>query len=306
MHAPIPVTVIGGYLGAGKTTLVNALLREAREATGCRLAVLVNDFGTLPIDEQLIESRDGDTLALAGGCVCCSYGSELVDALRRMAARTPRPEHVMLEASGVALPGAIGATVTLLAEFALDGVVVLADAETAEARAKDRYLGDTIARQLADADLLLATKTDLVDEARRASVLAWLAQRGRTLACERGAVPLALLAGLRTNSRRSTPFSPMRHPDYDTCAFNGLGPLDGARLAALLADPALGVLRAKGVLVLPDGAPAVLHVVGRRSELRDAPVAASAGALVCIGLRGRLDTARIRQSLESLTCKTTT
>ena len=101
----IPVTVIGGYLGAGNTTLVNHLLRE-RE--GRRIAVLVNDFGELSIDHDLIESKDGNVMRLAGGCVCicCSFGSDLVAALMVMPDMLPRPEHILIETSGVALPGA--------------------------------------------------------------------------------------------------------------------------------------------------------------------------------------------------------
>ena len=77
------LTIIGGYLGAGKTTLVNHLLREAG---GLRLAVLVNEFGALPIDSDLIEGRDGNVLSIAGGCVCCSYGNDLVLTLQELAA----------------------------------------------------------------------------------------------------------------------------------------------------------------------------------------------------------------------------
>ena len=76
---PLPVTVLGGYLGAGKTTVLNHLLRHAG---GRGIAVLVNDFGEIAIDAALIESREGDVLALAGGCVCCSIGGDLVRALR--------------------------------------------------------------------------------------------------------------------------------------------------------------------------------------------------------------------------------
>ena len=76
---PLPVTVIGGYLGAGKTTLVNSLLRQAN---GQRLAVLVNEFGELPIDADLIEGQDENVINIAGGCICCSYGSDLIMALQ--------------------------------------------------------------------------------------------------------------------------------------------------------------------------------------------------------------------------------
>ena len=90
---PIPVTLIGGYLGAGKTTLVNHLLRQ-RE--GRRIAVLVNDFGDLSIDADLIEAREGELLRLAGGCVCCSFGSDLVAALLQMRALRPAPDHILI------------------------------------------------------------------------------------------------------------------------------------------------------------------------------------------------------------------
>ena len=74
----IPVTVIGGYLGAGKTTLVNHLLRHA---DGRRLAVLVNEFGSIAIDEDLIEAEEDGLISIAGGCICCSFGNDLIGAI---------------------------------------------------------------------------------------------------------------------------------------------------------------------------------------------------------------------------------
>ncbi|MBL8673866.1 MAG: GTP-binding protein, partial [Rhodospirillales bacterium] len=96
MSAALPVTVIGGYLGAGKTTLVNHLLRHAG---GRRIAVMVNDFGALAVDADLIEAERGDVLDIAGGCVCCSYGSDLMAALMELPRRRPDLDHVALEAS---------------------------------------------------------------------------------------------------------------------------------------------------------------------------------------------------------------
>jgi G3E family GTPase len=110
-HGAIPVTIVGGYLGAGKTTLVNHLLRHSQ---GRRIAVLVNDFGELAIDAELIEARDGDMLQLAGGCVCCSFGSDLLAALLRLRDMQPAPRHILIETSGVALPGAVARTLTLV------------------------------------------------------------------------------------------------------------------------------------------------------------------------------------------------
>ena len=168
---PLPVTVVGGYLGAGKTTLVNSLLRQAN---GRRLAVMVNEFGALPIDASLVEAADERIVSLVGGCVCCSYGEDLVSSLAMLAALEPRPEHVLLEASGVAFPGAIAGTVGLLTGFELDGAVVLADAETVRGRAADRYIGSTVRRQLAQADLILLNKCDLAGDAD--AVEAWLGE----------------------------------------------------------------------------------------------------------------------------------
>ena len=127
MTAQIPVTVVGGYLGAGKTTLVNHVLRSAQ---GIRIAVLVNDFGALPIDAGLIEAREGDLISIAGGCICCSFGSDLMGALASLARRTPRPDQVLIETSGVALPGSVSRSAALLEAFAPGRVVVLVDAET--------------------------------------------------------------------------------------------------------------------------------------------------------------------------------
>ena len=100
----LPTVLIGGWLGAGKTTLVNQLLRQA---DGRRLAVLVNDFGELGIDAGLITGASDEVLELAGGCVCCSYGADLVGTLRRVAARDPRPDALLIETSGVADPAGL-------------------------------------------------------------------------------------------------------------------------------------------------------------------------------------------------------
>mgnify|MGYP001015843145 FL=1 len=156
----LPAIVVGGWLGAGKTTLVNRLLRAA---DGRRIAVLVNDFGEVSIDADLIVSRDGPVMNLAGGCVCCAVGSDLLEALIALPSRLPALDLVIVETSGVALPAAVARSVRLAAGVTVDGTVVLVDAETVRARADDRYVGDTVLRQLAEADLLLLNKVDLVD-----------------------------------------------------------------------------------------------------------------------------------------------
>src|SRR3954452_17242483 len=135
----IPVTIVGGFLGAGKTTLVNHLLRTATR----RYAVLVNDFGAISVDAGLIAGADGAVMALANGCVCCSIGPDLGATLASIAARHPKPEHILVEASAVSDPWRIAQLVKLEQDVALDTVLVLVDAEAFPAQLADPYLADT-------------------------------------------------------------------------------------------------------------------------------------------------------------------
>ena len=296
--APLPVTVVGGYLGAGKTTLVNSLLRQAN---GRRLAVMVNEFGALPIDASLVEAADDRIVSLVGGCVCCSYGEDLVSSLVILAALEPRPDHVLLEASGVAFPGAIAGTVGLLQGFQLDGAVVLADAETVRGRAGDRYLGSTVRRQLAEADLILLNKCDLAGDA--AAVEAWLGESApgaRVVRTVRSDAPIDIVLGAWTG-RAALPAAggPFDHTHGYTTAT--LDPPEGAEpeaLARILADPAHGLLRAKGFMRRPGAGTAAIQTVGNRWTVTEAPPDAPTG-LVCIGLDGRTDFAALRRAIGS-------
>ena len=102
--APIPVTVVAGFLGAGKTTLVNQVLQGEH---GRRLAVLVNDFGSINIDAELITEVGEGMVSMANGCICCSIRSDLIGAVLRMADLPDRPEQILMESSGVADPAGI-------------------------------------------------------------------------------------------------------------------------------------------------------------------------------------------------------
>jgi G3E family GTPase len=310
----LPAIVIGGYLGAGKTTLLNRLLREAG---GHRIAVMVNDFGEVGIDADLIVSREADLMNLAGGCVCCAVGSDLIEALVALPTRDPPFDLVLVETSGVALPGAVARSIRLAAGIDVDGVVVLADAETVRRRADDRYVGDTVRQQLAEADLLVLNKVDLVDAATRIALRTWLAD-----AAPRAAIVEAIDANLPTeavfgpDARRAAPggtagwvLGPIRPPPAATAVFEQVrfdivSPLDPGALAAALADPALRLIRAKGTFRNTDGQRWVVQAVGARVRVSRADEGSRAAhdapeQLVAIGLRGTLSPESIAARLGS-------
>ena len=279
--APIPVTVIGGYLGAGKTTLINHLLRNA---DGRRLAILVNEFGELPIDEDLIEAQGDELISLAGGCVCCSYGSDLIEAMHRLARLEPRPDNVLLEASGVALPGSIAGTLSLLPDYAVDGIVVLADAETVRQRAGDRYMGDTVLRQLAHADIVLLNKSDLVPTGTFAAIRDWLGETAPgagVVECERSAVPPAVV--LRDFERAVPEFREAEtqpHAGFETRKLVIEDPVDAETFAGELLRENPGLVRAKGFVRDRDGRMKTIQIVGKRIEVTVAPAGVAAGLVI--------------------------
>ena len=155
----VPLTVIGGYLGAGKTTLINALLAHDLER---RLAILVNDFGAVSVDEHLIAGQDGPMMQLTNGCVCCTLADAMSGALTELS--TLALDHVVLEASGVAVPDKLATIGSTWPGFAHHATVVLFDAGAVLQQLTDPYIGDLISTQLRDADLRLATKLDLCDD----------------------------------------------------------------------------------------------------------------------------------------------
>lgn len=312
--APLPITVIGGYLGAGKTTLVNHLLRQNRDAEQPRaLAVLVNDFGALPIDEDLIESSQGGVMRLSGGCVCCSFGEDLFGTLAALPAMSPRPDHVLLETSGVALPGALTRSLRLVPGLQLDAVVVLADAGTLRRLAADPYVGETVRQQLADADLLVVNKTDLVSAQELTSLQTWLgnnAPAARQLACAHATLPLDVVLGsglaaqrkpdspaARTTGGRLVHQGDSRASDlFESLSLEFDTPIDAQWLATALADGDTGLVRAKGLMRDASGQPCVLQLVGRRATvLPSQHPDAQRGRLVLIGLRGQLRHARLQE-----------
>lgn len=169
----VPVTIIGGYLGAGKTTLINELLNGEH---GRRITIVVNDFGAINVDAQLIASRDGDTVSLTNGCICCSVAGDLTTELRKLSRADPPPEQIMVEASGVADPAKVANAVRGWSSMQLHQTVTLFDPLSIRDLCNDKFAASTVKRQLRHARLLLVAKLDVVSGEQLTSILGWLAQ----------------------------------------------------------------------------------------------------------------------------------
>jgi G3E family GTPase len=315
IREPIALTVIGGFLGAGKTTLLNQLLRDPGDR---RLAVLVNDFGAINIDAELVRSRDGEILSLANGCICCGVSGDFIGELALLRDRTDPPQHVVVEASGVADPGAI-VVLGDMPGYRKDAAVVVADAETVRARAADAETAPQITRQLRAADLLVLNKTDLVDAGQLARTRAWLREiAGPSTAIVEtafGAVPSDVVLGVHAPAAAGHPahehdhehdHEHEHHPSFETCSWSGPDAISGQGLVEAIKALPDGIVRAKGLLHLREDPSHryVMQVVGRRFSIEaDRPWGddAPASRVVVIGLPGSVDRGALTQTLERLT-----
>ena len=195
MTTKIPATIVTGFLGAGKTSLIRHLVENAG---GKRLALLINEFGDLGVDKALLggcgiaDCREDDVIELANGCICCTVADDFLPAMRTILARDPAPDHIVIETSGLALPKPLVAAFNwpeVRSRLTVDGVLVVADAEAVlagrfapdpEAVQREREadpaldhetpLEELFEEQLGCADLVLVNKADQVAPGDRAAI----------------------------------------------------------------------------------------------------------------------------------------
>jgi cobalamin biosynthesis protein CobW len=300
----IPVTVITGFLGAGKTTLVRHLLQNPQ---GKRLAVVVNEFGDVGVDGEILKScalpdcPEENIVELANGCICCTVADDFIPTIEALMALTPRPDHILIETSGLALPKPLLKAFdwpAIRSRITVDGVIAVADAEAvaagrfapdvdrvdAQRQADDSIdhetpLSEVFEDQIACADIVLLTKPDLAGAAGLATARAVIAAEAPRplpmVEVAEGVVDPRVILGLGAAAEDDLAARPSHHDgmedhdheDFDSVVIDIPEQADPAALAARVERLAreLNILRVKGYAAVA-GKPMrlLLQAVGAR------------------------------------------
>jgi G3E family GTPase len=244
----VPVTLVTGFLGAGKTTLLSRVLRDPQ---GLRFAVLVNDFGSINIDAELLRESGEEIVALQNGCICCSLSQGLQATVASVLRRPDPPDRMLIEASGIADPFEIAATLAdpeLRPYAPLDGIVTVVDAE--RMTDPDPQIVPLAARQVACAGLILLNKIDLPRDGC-AAARSWLRSVARDVPIvetRNADVPLSTLLGVGATVAGPVPAAAAL--SFESTTFTCTTPIPIRRVHAALGALPPGVVRAKGVVNL--------------------------------------------------------
>jgi G3E family GTPase len=304
-RVPVPILLVAGFLGAGKTTVVNHILAHAE---GRRIAAVVNDFGAINIDAELIAGASDGVVSLANGCICCSLEGDLLRTLARILRRSPCPDYIVIETSGVADPADIVRNLmdpVIWKEAPLETVLCVMDSTTSIVKLDDALLRS----QLRAADVVALSKTDLVDEAGRERARA-AARAVRPTAvvvdAPHGKVPAALLFPEDPDHVPAPRDSPPRRPTsdrFETMSWTSDRLVSLPRLQAAIARLAPKLARAKGLFeaVEQPGRQFLFQFVGGRAMLAQAGTPAAGlprARIVFVAEIGVLSPAEIRRTME--------
>jgi G3E family GTPase len=327
----VPITILTGFLGAGKTTLLNRILTGNH---GLRVGVLVNDFGAINIDAELVVGVDNNMISLSNGCVCCQIRDDLIESVDALLARPEGIEYILLEASGVADPGGIFATFSdanLRERIRLDSVICVVDADQVFAHPEYPPLMELKLQQVGFADMLILNKVDLAGPEQVAKVRAWLDQyfnRLRIVETNYCQVPYEILLGVGrfdpvreslnshavqhccTDSSCQDENHGHNHDEQDhskvfsTWSYETDQPLALEALRETLRKLPGSVYRAKGVIYSSDAPQrrAVLQVVGRRVDIsiqEEWGQRAPRTQIVAIGAVGTIDGSLLEKTFAS-------
>ncbi len=306
MFAKVPVTIVTGFLGSGKTTLIRHILANAG---GRRLALIINEFGDVGVDGEILKScgspacPEDNIIELANGCICCTVADDFAPAVTALLMREPRPDHIIIETSGLALPKPLVKAFDwpdLRAKLTVDGVIAVVDAG---AVADGRFADDpakVAAQRLADpsldhenpleevyedqllcADLVVLNKSDLVSPERlaelKAEIAAAIPRAVKVVAVREGRIEADVLLGLRAAAEDDLSARPSHHDaeeghdhdDFDSFVLDLPAISDPDALLARLAETARAhdILRVKGYVDVA-GKPMRLLVQGVGQRLR--------------------------------------
>jgi len=230
--ADLLVTIICGYLGVGKTTYINNRLKEAN---GTRFAVLVNDFGELNIDADLIQSENENVLKLVNGCVCCSISNDMHEVMNRLVEMSDEIDWVLFEASGVADSKKVKNLVLNWPGFDLFDCLTLVDVSRIQTLVSDKFVGQHVRQQITEADKIKLTKRDLLDLAELKIFETWFENS----------------FGLKNKSLKNKSIL-VDHPQYFNQILRSETSLDRGELETWLDKLDSSICRLKGFVYLSD------------------------------------------------------
>jgi G3E family GTPase len=302
----LPVTIITGFLGSGKTTLLNQILQNNQKL---KVAVLVNEFGEINIDSQLLVSYDDDMVELSNGCICCTINEGLVEAVKRILAREEKIDRLIIETTGVADPLPIVLTFvgSDFRDFTrLDSVITVVDAETFT---PEHFNSEVAFKQIAYGDILLFNKTDLVNKEQLTALETYITSvknNPRIIHTQYAKVPLPLILDVsltQTDSYTKQEDTEHHHHHLEADGFVSMSfhsdkPFDVYKFQKFLTEGLpLEVFRAKGIIWFAGSQLRhIFQLCGQRSDIKSQSWSTPpVNQLVFIGRH--LDTDKLRQQL---------